>query len=64
MALENKLGITNSAELAREEERISKKKAVELFESGALINRISTMNLSLAALLISSPFSLNWAGRS
>lgn len=36
MALENKLGITNSAELAREEERISKKKAVELFENGAL----------------------------
>jgi len=36
MALENKLGITNSAELAREEERISKKKAVELCESGAL----------------------------
>ena len=36
MALENKLGITNSAELAREEERISKKKAVELFERGAL----------------------------
>ncbi len=36
MALENKLGITNSAELARGEERISKKKAVELFERGAL----------------------------
>ena len=36
MALENKLGITNSAELAREEERISKRKAVELFESGSL----------------------------
>ena len=36
MALENKLGITNSAELAREEERISKRKAVELFEIGAL----------------------------
>ena len=36
MALENKLGITDSAELAREEERISKKKALELFESGAL----------------------------
>ena len=36
MAFENKLGITNSAELAREEERISKKKAVELFESGSL----------------------------
>lgn len=36
MALENKLGITSTAELAREEERISKKKAVELFESGTL----------------------------
>ena len=34
--LENKLGITSSAELAREEERISKKKALELFESGRL----------------------------
>ncbi len=34
MALENKLGITNSAALAREEEKISKKKAVELFENG------------------------------
>lgn len=33
MALQNKLGITDSAELAREEERISKKKALELFES-------------------------------
>lgn len=36
MALENKLGITDSAELAREEERISKKKALKLFESGCL----------------------------
>ena len=36
MALENKLGLTSSADLAREEERISKKKAVELFESGVL----------------------------
>ena len=33
MTLENKLNITDSAELAREEERISKKKAVELFDS-------------------------------
>lgn len=33
MALENKLNITDSAELAREEERISKRKAVELFDS-------------------------------
>lgn len=34
--LENKLGITDSAELARLEERISKKKAMELFEEGHL----------------------------
>ncbi|WP_424523148.1 protein adenylyltransferase Fic [Roseburia intestinalis] len=38
MALENKFGIKNSAELAREEERISKKRAVELFENGMLEN--------------------------
>ena len=36
MALENKLGITDSAELAREEERISKKKAIELYDKGLL----------------------------
>ena len=36
MALENKLGLTSSADLAREEERISKKKVVELFETGLL----------------------------
>ena len=36
MALTNILGITNAAELAREEERISKKKALELFETGML----------------------------
>lgn len=34
--LENKLGITDSAELARIEEKISKRKAVEMFESGYL----------------------------
>ena len=34
--LQNKLGISNSADLAREEERISKKKAIQLFESGVL----------------------------
>lgn len=36
MALENKLGIEDSAELAREEERISKRKAAALFENGLL----------------------------
>ena len=34
--LENKLGLTTSADLARAEERISKKKAIELFEQGLL----------------------------
>lgn len=34
MALENRLGITDSTELARAEERIGKGKALELFESG------------------------------
>lgn len=34
MALENKLGITDSAELARVEEKMSKKKAIELYDKG------------------------------
>ena len=36
MVLKNLLGITDSAELARSEERISKKRAAEMFESGFL----------------------------
>lgn len=36
MALDNKLGITDSVELAKAEEKISKKRAIELFESGYL----------------------------
>lgn len=36
MILENKLNIIDQSELAREEERISKKKAKELFETGYL----------------------------
>ena len=36
MALENKLGLSDSADLAREEERISKKKAIELYDKGLL----------------------------
>lgn len=38
MTLQNKLGITDSSEQAREEEKISKKKAAWLFESGTLDN--------------------------
>ena len=36
MTLNNKLGLTNPSDLVREEERISKKKALELFEKGIL----------------------------
>ena len=36
MILENKLGIKDSGELAQIEEKISKKKARELFENGLL----------------------------
>ena len=36
MAPDNKLRLTNPADLSREEERISKKKAIELFENGTL----------------------------
>ncbi len=45
MALENKLGLTSSADLAREEERISKKKALELFENG-ILNKLEPGKLS------------------
>lgn len=48
--LENKLGITSSAELVREEERISKKKAVELFENGTLDNLEAGKISSLMAI--------------
>ncbi len=45
MALENKLNITDSSELARAEEKISKAKALELFEKGFLDNfEIGTFN--------------------
>lgn len=36
MTLENKLGVTDAAELARTEELLSKKRALELFENGML----------------------------
>ena len=38
MALENKLGIIESSKLAQEEEKITKKKALELFDKGILRN--------------------------
>lgn len=50
MALENKLGITSSPELAEAEERISKKKAAELFESGMLDTLEAGKTASLKAI--------------
>ncbi|WP_297131752.1 protein adenylyltransferase Fic [uncultured Eubacterium sp.] len=50
MALENKLGLTSSADLAREEERISKKKAVELFETGLLNTLLAGKFATLQAI--------------
>lgn len=50
MPLENKLGITNSAELAREEERISKQKAISLFESGLLDRELAGTYATLAKI--------------
>jgi cell filamentation protein len=50
MALENKLGITESAELAREEERISKANAIRLFESGVLNGEPSGCFATLALI--------------
>ena len=48
--LENKLGITDSAELARIEEKISKQKAVEMFESGYLESLEAGTYASLAMI--------------
>lgn len=53
--LENKLGITSSVELARAEEKISKKKALELFEKG-LLNRLETGTFAALAQIHSYLF--------
>lgn len=50
MALENKLNITDSTELARMQEKISKKKAVELFENGYL-NRYKAGTFQMLAAI-------------
>ena len=47
MAPDNRLDITDAVELAREEERISKKKASELYEGGGL----DTLNAGTFAAL-------------
>ena len=58
MALENKLGFTDSAELAREEERISKARALELFEKGLLDTHVVEVRRVLRCPLLDH-FTLN-----
>ena len=48
--LDNKLGITDSTKLARTEEKISKKKAIEMFENGFLEKLKPGTYESLAAI--------------
>lgn len=48
--LENKLGLTSSAELARMEEQLSKKKAVLLFEKGILDSLLAGKFSTLQAI--------------
>ncbi|GAA0794963.1 Fic family protein [Faecalicatena orotica] len=50
MTLKNKLGITDAVELARTEEKISKKKALEMFENGYLEKMESGKFSSLAQI--------------
>lgn len=64
MVLENKLNITNQLELNKAEEKISKQKAKQLFESGE-INRIEVGNFKGLAQIHSYLFSdiYDFAGR-
>ncbi len=48
--LENKLGITSSSELAREEERISKRRAVELFDRD-ILSRLKAGSFDTLAII-------------
>ena len=50
MTIKNKLGLTNSAELARAEERLSKLRALELFEKGMLDKQAAGSFASLQAI--------------
>ena len=51
MILDNKLGITDQVELARAEEKISKQKAKQLFDSGD-INQVQVGTFAGLALFI------------
>ena len=50
MVLKNKLDISDSLELAKVEEKLSKKKAVQLFESGYLDSLVAGTFESLAKI--------------
>ena len=40
MTLKNKLGIHNAVELSRQEERLSKQRALELFDEGGSVPNV------------------------
>lgn len=50
MTLDNKLGISNSLQLANEEEKITKRKALLLFETGFLKSLEAGSFSALAAI--------------
>lgn len=50
MILENKLGLDNPVELAKQEEKISKKRAIELYDTGILDNLAAGTFNSLAKI--------------
>ncbi len=64
MILENKLGITDQIELARAEEKISKQKAKQLFDSGA-INHVEVGKFARLAFIHAYLFDdiYNFAGK-
>lgn len=64
MILENKLGITDEAELARKEEQISKRKAYELFDRG-MLDRLEAGKFQSLATIHKYLFEdiYEWAGK-
>ena len=51
MVLKNKLGITDPVQLAIEEERISKKKAIDLFDNAMLLDQLQKLDIHCHLLL-------------
>lgn len=50
MVLQNKLGLTDSLELAKQEEKFSKEKAKRLFEENLLVDKVAGFWVASAGL--------------